>query len=123
MKENNKTIDELPFWKEKYKEFLQEAQTGNCIESQLKIVMEEMLLTGKSAKEILKEKWFDTPSINEQDIKTIVQKVIDENPTIVEQYKKGKTTTIWFFVWQVMKLCSWKGNPKTIEETIKNILV
>lgn len=122
MKENNKTIDELPFWKEKYKEFLQEAQTGNSIESQLKIVMEEMLITGKSVKEILKEKWFDTPSINEQDLKSIAQKVINENPTIVEQYKKGKTTTIWFFVGQIMKLCSWKVNPKTIEETIKNML-
>jgi hypothetical protein len=37
-------------------EFLISAQEGKIQENQLKVIMEEMLLTGKSHKEIIKEK-------------------------------------------------------------------
>lgn len=41
--------------------------------------------------------------MDESEVEKIVQEIIKENPTIVEQYKGGKTTTIGFFVGQVMK--------------------
>lgn len=41
--------------------------------------------------------------MDESEVEKIVQEVIKENPTIVEQYKGGKTTAIGFFVGQVMK--------------------
>lgn len=56
MKENFKTINELPFDKTQLTEFLTKAQAGNLIENQLKVIMQEMLSTGKSADEIIKEK-------------------------------------------------------------------
>jgi hypothetical protein len=37
-------------------EFLTKAQEGKLIENQLKVVMQEMLSTGKSVDEIIKEK-------------------------------------------------------------------
>lgn len=81
-----------------------------------------MLSTGKNPEAIIKEKGFDAPAINESELKTIVQQVLTDNPTIVEQYKWGKTTAIWFFVGQVMKKTWWKANPKTISEMIENLL-
>jgi aspartyl-tRNA(Asn)/glutamyl-tRNA(Gln) amidotransferase subunit B len=84
--------------------------------------MEEMLLTGKSHKEIIKEKWFDTPWIDENELEKIIKWVLEENPIIVEQYKWGKTTTLWFFVGQVMKKTWGKTNPKTVGEMIQKLL-
>jgi len=56
MNENFKTIHELPFDKTKLTEFLTKAQEGKLIENQLKIIMNDMLSTGKSPAEIIKEK-------------------------------------------------------------------
>jgi Asp-tRNA(Asn)/Glu-tRNA(Gln) amidotransferase B subunit len=56
MNENFKTINELPFNQEQFSEFLSSAQAGNLIENQLKVVMQEMLSTGKNPSEIIKEK-------------------------------------------------------------------
>ena len=41
--------------------------------------------------------------MDESEIEKIIQEIINQNPSIVEQYKGGKTTAIGFFVGQVMK--------------------
>lgn len=56
MKENFKSINELPFDKTKLTEFLTNAQAGKLMENQLKTVMNEMLATGKNPAVIIKEK-------------------------------------------------------------------
>ncbi len=122
MNENFKTINELAFDKTKLTEFLTKAQEGNLIENQLKVVMQEMLSTGKSASEIIKEKWFDAPAINNNEIEALAKEVLEENPAIVDQYKWGKTTTIWFFIGQLMKKTWGKTNPKIAQEIFEKLL-
>ena len=56
MNEQMKTIQELPFSQETFEKFLEVAQEGKIMESQLKIIMDEMLATGKNPEEIIKEK-------------------------------------------------------------------
>jgi len=120
--ENFKTINQLPFTKEQFSEFLTSAQEGKLIENQLKVVIQEMLSTGKNPSEIIKEKWFDTPAIDNNEIALIAKQVIEENPKIVQQYKDGKTTTIWFFIGQLMKKTWGKTNPKIAQEIFEKIL-
>jgi aspartyl-tRNA(Asn)/glutamyl-tRNA(Gln) amidotransferase subunit B len=122
MKENFKTINELPFDQTILTEFLTRAQAGSLMENQLKIVMDEMLSTGKNLNEIIKAKWFDAPAMEEKEVEKIVQQILKENPSIVEQYKAGKTTTIGFFVGQVMKKTWGKSNPKTIQILLEKAL-
>lgn len=122
MKENFKTINDLPFDKTKLTQFLTNAQEGKLMENQLKIVMNEMLTTGKNPAEIIKEKWFDAPAIDENEIEKLIQEVIAENPVIVEQYKGGKTTVIGFFVGAVMKKTWGKANPKIAQEIFEKLL-
>ena len=122
MKENIKTIHELPFTNEQFSEFLSRAQAGLLMENQLKIIMQEMLETGGDIETIIHQKWFDVPAIDENEIEKIIQNVLKENPGIVEQYIWGKTTTIWFFVGQVMKKTWGKSNPKDITTRIQQIL-
>lgn len=56
LKEHFKTIKELPFTKDNFIEFLKASEAGSLIENQLKIIMDEMLSTGKNPDEIIKEK-------------------------------------------------------------------
>lgn len=122
MKENFVWINDLPFNLKQLSEFIKISDEWKIMDNQMKIVMDEMLKTWKSASEIIKEKWFDAPEISENDLENIAKKVLENNPTIVEQYKSGKTSTLWFFVWQVMKETAWKANPKIVGEILEKLL-
>ncbi|OGD70200.1 hypothetical protein A3A84_00410 [Candidatus Collierbacteria bacterium RIFCSPLOWO2_01_FULL_50_23] len=47
-------------------------------------------------------------------LSAFVEKVITDNPKVVEEYKKGKTGVLGFLVGQVMKLSGGKADPKTV---------
>ena len=122
MKENFVWINELKFDKEKFVEFLKVAIEWKIMDNQLKVVMDEMLLSWKKTQEIIDEKWFNTQGMDDNELENIVQSVINENPAIVEQYKWWKTTTLGFFVWQVMKKTAWKANPKVVWDVVTKLL-
>ena len=107
-------ITELPVDEDQLLEFFTIAKEGKLIDNQLKLVMEEMLATGASASDIIKEKGFDKPAISEEELRAFCKEVIAENPAILEQYQGWKTSTIGFFVGQVMKKTQGKANPKEI---------
>ena len=56
------------------------------------------------------------------ELDTIVDKIIEENPSQVEQYRAGKTKLMGFFVGQVMKQTQGKANPKQVNELVSNKL-
>jgi aspartyl-tRNA(Asn)/glutamyl-tRNA(Gln) amidotransferase subunit B len=41
--------------------------------------------------------------VNEDELVSIIQAVLQENPAIVAQYQAGKESAIGFFIGQVMK--------------------
>lgn len=107
-------IDWLPVDEDQLIEFFEIAKEGKIIDNQLKLVMEEMLSSWASASDIIKERWFDAPAFSQDDLLKVCKEVISENSNIVEQYKWWKTSTIGFFVGQVMKKTQGKANPKEI---------
>ncbi len=122
MKENFATIDTLKFSHRQFNEFIIKAQAGSLMENQLKIIMDEMLSTGKNSEEIIKEKGFDAPAMDNDEIALLAKEIVTENPSIVEQYKGGKTTTIWFFIGQLMKKTWGKTSPKIAQEIFEKLL-
>ncbi len=122
MKVNLVWINDLKFDINQFGDFVRIASEWKILDNQMKIVMDEMLANGWNAENIVKLKWFDAPEVNEWELENIARSVIDENPAIVEQYKWGKTTTLGFFVWQVMKKTWWKVNPKVVWEMIEKLL-
>jgi len=59
---------------------------------------------------------------NADDLKPIVQKVLDDNPSVVEEYKSGKESVIQFFLGQIMKETKGSANPKMCMELLKELL-
>jgi len=122
LKEKFIDIDQLPFSQNQFIQFLQIAQKEKILNNQLKEIISEMLKTWTDPEEIIKNKWFDTPTFNEQELQNIIQKIIDQNSKVVQKYKDGKTSVLWFLVWQVMKETKGKADPATVQEKLKGNL-
>ena len=92
-------------------------------------------ISGKIAKDVFKAMWEGQGSaddvIESQGLKqmtditaieSIIDKVIANNSTQVEQYKSGNTKLLVFFVGQVMKETQGKANPKQVNQLLNEKL-
>lgn len=122
MTANFVAIDDLKVNKEQLISFFSLVKKGSLIDNQLKLVMEEMLQNGGDPEEIVKEKGFDAPAFDEDELKTIIQSVLDANESVVDQYRSGKTSVIGFLVGQTMKQTQGKANPKDLQVLIAKML-
>jgi aspartyl-tRNA(Asn)/glutamyl-tRNA(Gln) amidotransferase subunit B len=59
---------------------------------------------------------------NKDELKAIIQKIIDANPNLVADYKKGKTNVAGYFVGQAMKETKGQADPKTLNEIVIDLL-
>lgn len=83
-----------------------------------KKVFKEILLSGKDPEQIVKEKGWVQIS-DENQLRAEVNKVIEENPKSVEDFKNGKDRAIGFLVGQVMKATRGKANPQLVNKLIR----
>ena len=118
-KEHFLTLSELKFDRWQFVSFLRIIEDGKLIPNQYKMIMEQMITTGKTPSELIKELWFDQVESNDEEIIITIQKILIDNPNVVEQYKWGKETAIWFFVWQVMKALALKIDPNKAKSLLE----
>ncbi len=86
-----------------------------------KDVFEEMYRTGVTPAEIVKEKgWVQILDTGE--IERAIEKVIQSNMKLAEDYQKGKEKVFGFLVGEVMKETKGKANPKLVNELLKKKL-
>ncbi|MBI2447497.1 MAG: hypothetical protein HYV48_03055 [Candidatus Omnitrophica bacterium] len=86
-----------------------------------KDILVEMIETGKSPQEIVRQKGLSQIS-NSDEIEKIVDKVIEENTKSVSDFKNGKEKAIIFLVGQVMAKTKGKANPKMVNEVLRKKL-
>ena len=118
-KEHFLTLSELKFDRGQFVAFLRMVADGKLISNQYKMIMEQMIATGKSPEELIKELWFDAVQSNDDEIITVIQTILAANPTIVEQYRWWKETAIGFFVGQVMKALAGKIDPNKAKSLLE----
>ncbi len=96
--------------------------TDNTISGKIaKQVFETMWETGQQPDDIIAEQGLRQVT-DDSEIATLVDKVLNENPDQIEQYRAGKDKVFGFFVGQVMKLSKGKANPKQVNELLKERL-
>ena len=83
-----------------------------------KEILTIMLDTGRTCMSIIEEKGLRQVS-DDNALGAIIDTVLVENASIVEQIKGGKESAIGFLVGQAMKKTQGKANPKKIGELIK----
>ncbi|MBM2834174.1 MAG: gatB [Candidatus Brocadiaceae bacterium] len=92
-------------------------EKGTISSTIAKEVFSEMIQTGKEPQMIIEEKGMAQIS-DEGLIESVIDKVIAGNPSVIEDYKKGKKNALAFLVGQVMKETKGKANPKMVNEML-----
>lgn len=121
LNDTGKEIDEVPITPDMLIELLKLVDDNVISGSIAKTVFEEMFFTGKNPQIIVEEKGLRQIA-DEDELRRIVRKVIEENPKSVEDYKKGKEKALGFLVGQVMKETKGKANPQLTNQLLREEL-
>lgn len=92
-------------------------------------------ISGKIAKEIFEIMWDDNNDpdaiieerglkqvTDSSEIESLVDKILEDNPNQLSQFRSGKEKLFGFFVGQVMKASGGKANPSQVNEILKSKL-
>ena len=82
-----------------------------------KTIFEDMYVSGRTAGAIIKDKRLVQVS-DEDELRTLVCKVLDDSPKEVDRYHSGKTQLLGHFVGQVMKATRGKANPAVVNKLL-----
>lgn len=121
LKKEDREVETFPVSPKHLAELLQLVASGVVSGKIAKAVFEEMYATGKRAREIVEAQGLVQVTDREQ-IESLVDQVISENPEEVEQYRGGKKKLMAFFVGQAMKKSRGKANPQLVNEILQRKL-
>jgi len=94
---------------------------GTISGTMAKDVLRDMIVTHRGPDAIVGEKGLR--QINDTDqIGVLAREAMAANPKQVEQYRKGKTATLGWFVGQVMKATRGQANPQMVQDVLKKEL-
>ena len=121
MNKENKTIETVGFPIEYLAELVDLIVDKTISGKIAKTVFAEMVSNGHKPSDIVKE--LGLVQIQDEGIiRKVVEDILANNPTQVEQYKAGKNQLFGFFVGQSMKALQGKGNPETINKLLQELL-
>lgn len=122
LNKNDITIKDLYMTPEMLTEICISVKNGKISSQQAKEVFNFVLEEQKEPSKIIEEKGFVQNS-NEDEIISLIQKVLDENKQAVNDFKNGRTNIIGYLVGQVLKASQGKFNPgltaKLLNEEIR----
>jgi len=121
MKEHKIAIEQFPVTAELLAGLIDKISDGTINTKAAQEVFTAMTSTGKDASTLIKEKGLEQMS-NSAQLLEICEKIVNDNPEVVAQYKGGKDRMIGFFVGQAMKATQGRGNPKMINDIFKELL-
>ncbi len=118
LREGGKSVEDSPVAPAALARMISLIQDGTISGRIAKTVLEEMVASGQSADEIVKERGLvqvtDSGVIDEW-----ILTVIEQNPGPVEDLRGGKDKALGFLVGQVMKLSRGKANPQLVNQLIR----
>ncbi|MDR2884600.1 MAG: Asp-tRNA(Asn)/Glu-tRNA(Gln) amidotransferase subunit GatB [Deferribacteraceae bacterium] len=100
---------------------VQSVEDGTISGKQGKELFQDMLASGRSPIDIIKEKGLAQVS-DTGALEAIVKSVIEANPAEAERFKQGDKKLVGFFVGQIMKASQGKANPKLVNDILMKVL-
>lgn len=105
---------------DKFTNFIEDVIKYNLKDTNAKIVLETMITENIDSQEAISKHGFD--KVEAVDYVLLSQQAMDANPSIVEQYRSGKTPVIMFLVWQVMKISGGKADATLAKQALETEL-
>ncbi len=121
LKEEKISIEDSKLTVDNFVKLLSMLQDGKITNNIAKGLIVDILKTGEDAQSLVDKKGVSVIS-NEDEILSIVQKVIADNPENVAAYKGGRDKLFGFFVGQVMKATKGMANPGIVNQLLKKEL-
>lgn len=116
--EKQERISDIKITPENYAELIGIVADGKINSSAAQIVLEEMYLNGCDPTQIIEEKNLGQME-DEGELEKMVDNIIVNNESSVNDYKNGKENALKFLMGQVMKETKGKANPQLAMEMIK----
>lgn len=121
LKHDEREIEECPVTPKHLAEMLKMLKEGTISGKIAKDVFEEMYRTGAPPDQIVKEKgWVQILDTGE--IEGVIERVLQSNPKLVEDFRNGKEKVFGFLVGEVMKGTKGKANPQLVNELLRKKL-
>lgn len=98
-------------------DLIEKIDKGEISGKMAKDVFAEMWATQKSPQEIIKAKGM-TQISDKGAVETLVEQVLEANPSQVAEYKSGKTKILGFLVGATMKLSKGQANPDLVNQIL-----
>jgi aspartyl-tRNA(Asn)/glutamyl-tRNA(Gln) amidotransferase subunit B len=84
-------------------------------------ILAEMIKKGGDPTDIMKDMGLEQID-NSEELEKIIQEIINNSASQVEEYKSGKENVLQYFVGQTMAKSKGKANPKKVIEILKKLL-
>ena len=121
LKENEMDPEDMTFSPVNLAKVIELADAGVINSTVAKMVFEEVFKQDIDPDQYVEEKGLKT--VNDAgELKTVVERVIQENQQSVEDYRNGKERAIGFLVGQTMKAMKGKANPGIVAQILKELL-
>ena len=118
---NNMKVEEIKISPKNLADLIKIIAEGKISNTAGKEVFKDMFESNKSPMIIVEEKGLEQISCDDE-IEKLVDRVLDDNPKSIQDFKLGKTKAIGFLMGQVMELSKGKVNPSIAKETLENKL-
>ncbi len=123
LREENINISQTKINLESFVKILKLIEIDKCSQSDGKRIFKMIWDDEVSVEEAIKKTLSGKEKFNDENLKTVINKVLNDHPKQVEQYLGGKKKVLGFLVGQVMKASAAKADPKRVSEMIENELV
>jgi aspartyl-tRNA(Asn)/glutamyl-tRNA(Gln) amidotransferase subunit B len=121
LKDDERSLRECPVPPEALAELIRLVERGRVSVTTAKDVFQKMWTSGDPAGSIVEREGLSQVS-DEAAIQAAVDDVVAANPDQAATYRKGKASTLGWFVGQVMRKMGGKANPQVVNALVKKTL-
>jgi len=121
LNERGLTIEQSPVSPEQLAELLSLVKQGAISGKIAKTVLRQMFASGRGARDIVAEQGL-TQISDESELGAVIERVLRENPEVVEKIRAGQSKAMAFLVGQVMKATKGRAAPGRVNEMLQEAL-
>ena len=117
LNKHNITIDKTKLDENNFSDLVKLLDTGEISSKMGKEILNDLIIYGGNVSEIVDKKGLKQISDTDS-IKELINKVINDNMSVVEDYKKGNERSLKYLIGQVMKESKGQANPKVLNDIL-----
>ena len=121
LNKNEKSIEETSLTKERFIDLVNKMEDNTLTSKNLKDILDKVMEKEESIEKIIKDSGIENIT-DDSKIKEVVERIIEDNPDSVNDYKNGHDRAIKYLMGQIMKETKGTVNPKMAMDMLQELL-